>query len=473
MMKAFAPRDAGGCSRVLLSIVLMGAFPLVVKAQAGGPPQDAAAQPVDPPAAQAAEGQKPATTVETFRDPRAAKMLENKYPQLGKAANRVVLNAVKAAAAGGNVTRQDVEGYVDHWIYDLTNRNNIKAIIDTANPMPVGAAAQHAIQNATNSLIEPILTARVANNAAFLRTYSQVLLEKLPPLFEHHLLTRIEAMIVLSQTGTPDAVDTFIKQLENRNQTVWVALWAARGLTNIQQLSDFNLDTGKAIKAAKAVSDFLEAEKDLPWPVQYRALEALGALRQGSTIRPANGQPEMAMTATQFLTDPDARLEVRAEAGWSLGMLQVQAGIAEYNYSMIAHSIGELAATLGGRIREIYPKNATQAEALSALLMSQVFQAFAGVPKARDSGLLNATHPNANKAKPFMKQVSDKTKPVTAAALKLVREPSGRSPQNLKDLDGKVAELKAWLDQNRPANAWLVPKGPVFPLVKAPARPEP
>ena len=70
------------------------------------------------------------------------------------------------------------------------------------------------------------------------------------------------------------------------------------------------------MNAAKVVADFLEQEKDLPWPVQYRALEALGSLRQASTARPKGGQPEMASAAIRFLADPEAKPEVRAEAGW-------------------------------------------------------------------------------------------------------------------------------------------------------------
>jgi hypothetical protein len=229
----------------------------------------------------------------------------------------------------------------------------------------------------------------------------------------------------------------------------------------------YSLGTSEAVRAGKAVADYLEREKNLPWFVQYRALEALGALRQASTPRPAQGLPEMAGTAAQFLTDPDARPEVRAEAGWALGMLQVPAGIGKYNFPLIAYNLGDVAASLGERIHGVYPENLNQAESWAGLLMSQVHQAFEGVANARDSGLLKATHPNANASRAFIKQVYDKTKPVAAASVKLVREPKGASQQNLQDLESKVKELKAWLDKNHPTDASLAPGGPPLPVKPA------
>jgi hypothetical protein len=179
------------------------------------------------------------------------------------------------------------------------------------------------------------------------------------------------------------------------------------------------------------------------------------------------GQPEMAGTATQFLTDPNGHLQVRAEAGWALGMMVVPAGINQYNFTMLAYTVGELAATLGERIKEIYPKNPTQAEAWTGLIVTQILQAFDGVDAARDSGLLKSPHPAANTARPFIKQVSDKTRPVAASAVRLVKEPAGRAAQNLKDLETKVADLKALLAKNPPPNTWLVPGGPTFPMARA------
>jgi hypothetical protein len=467
MIKAFAPRESGGCSRVLLSIVLVVGFPLGLRAQFAPEKEEAgaAAKPADPNAA--AEAEKPTPGIEIFRDEHAKNFLPNTFQQLGKPAGGNLASQVKNMAGGGAAAdRPTIERFVNACIADLTDKNNIRAVIDLEQPVNPNARSHFAIKEATDNLVEPLLTARAANNTGFLSTYNQVLLQLLPPLLENHLLPRISAMIVLSQTASPAAVDLFTKQFESDNQTVWVDLWAARGLTNVAQSTRYNLDASSAMKAAKAISDFLVRNKDknLPWPVQYRALEALGALRQASTIRPEKGQPEMATTAAQFLTDPDAKLEVRAEAGWALGMMQVPAGISGYNYSLLAYSAGEVTAALAERILEVYSKNPTQAEAWTGVLVSQILQTFAGVEAARDSGLLNATHPAAVQARPFIKQVSDKTKPITGAAVRLVKGAPGQAQAGLKDLKEKAADLKAWLQKNPPANAWLVPNGPKFRL---------
>ena len=99
------------------------------------------------------------------------------------------------------VERAAIEQFVQHYINELTDHSNIRAVIDPQANIPMTAAAQFAIQQATDSLLELFPSAKGANNGNFLTTYNQVLLQMLPPLLEGHLLTRIAASIVLSQTG--------------------------------------------------------------------------------------------------------------------------------------------------------------------------------------------------------------------------------------------------------------------------------
>src|SRR4051812_29869307 len=129
MIKAFAPRDSGGCSWVLLSIVLLAGSPVVVRSQtpkpamdAFGPVEDPAPKadgdaekkPVEPPTA--AEGaEKPTSQIETFRDERAEKLLPNTFPTLGKPTRSQDIAAVKAMASGAaNVDRATIERFVNH-----------------------------------------------------------------------------------------------------------------------------------------------------------------------------------------------------------------------------------------------------------------------------------------------------------------------------------------------------------------------
>ena len=292
-------------------------------------------------------------------------------------------------------------------------------------------------------------------------------MQKLPPLLENHFFTRIAAMIVLSQTASPDAVDIFVKQLANPTQTVWVDLWAARGLTNIQQMgaNKYSLGTPQAITASQGCCRLPRAREGpaVAGPVSRRR-SAGGAAAGGHDPIPQKGQPEMATTATKFLTDPDGRIEVRAEAGWAMGMLQVPAGIAGYNFPMIGYTVGEIAAILGERIHDVHPSNVNQAELYTGMLITQIYQAFEGIAEARESGLLKTPHPAARQASTMLKQVSDKIKPVSAAAREAGARAGGAGggePEGPGDQDRGLAGLAREESAGQPS---LVPGGPAFPM---------
>ena len=120
-----------------------------------------------------------------------------------------------------------------------------------------------------------------AKSTRFLVEYNRVLLQRLAPLLKHHLVPRVQAMIVLGQSGNPEALKIFLDEIKNPKQTVWVKLWAIRGITNIKKNPAARLSAAQEIEAARVIADLLDKNKDLPWPVQLRALEALATLRQG------------------------------------------------------------------------------------------------------------------------------------------------------------------------------------------------
>src|SRR5262249_2067751 len=154
----------------------------------------------------------------------------------------------------------------------------------------------------------------------------------LPPLLKNHLVPRVQAMIVLGQAASPDAVQLFQTEIANRSQVLWVKLWALQGITNIKK-SGVHFGVDGESKAGRTISDFLEKQKELPWPVQMRALEAIGWLRQSGVPALAT-QAHMANTAMMFLADPDAKTEVRAEAARALGLMQVNA-VPKYNFKLV------------------------------------------------------------------------------------------------------------------------------------------
>ena len=88
-------------------------------------------------------------------------------------------------------------------------------------------------------------------------------------------------MIVLGEAASPESIVLFQNEIANRNQALWVKLWALEGISNIKKKGGGRLSADQESKAARSISDFLEKQKELPWPIQLRALEALGSLRQG------------------------------------------------------------------------------------------------------------------------------------------------------------------------------------------------
>src|SRR4029077_9500726 len=194
---------------------------------------------------------------------------------------------------------------------------------------------------------------------------------------------RVQAMIILGESGYPDAITTYEKEITNREQTLWVKLWALEGINNIKQ-NGGRLTTDAESKAAKVISDFLDKNQDIPWPLQLRALQSLGALRQG--FLPTSPQKaDMALTAMRFLVDSEAKPEVRAEAARTLGLMQISSAVPKYNFALGAHAAGQLAAELGEAIASLYvvePKkpprvdNPTKARYLAALLIGPVYEAF-------------------------------------------------------------------------------------------------
>ncbi len=80
----------------------------------------------------------------------------------------------------------------------------------------------------------------------------------MPQLLKNQLFARLEAIIVLAETGSSEAIDVYINALKDPEQTVWVKLWAAKGITGIVQTPsggnqvDLALPENKVTDAGKA-----------------------------------------------------------------------------------------------------------------------------------------------------------------------------------------------------------------------------
>jgi hypothetical protein len=432
------------------------------KAKGEGEEDEEVRPSVDP-----SESQKSAP-LEIFLDPNAVAALDvKKFKPIPSSRGTTPADAARAKEdagklkqmAGDRLTPPDprvITAVVDDAIAKLTDHKYIEA------NLPDGAKAKpedvKAIQDATETLLEPIFLARSAENAPFQARYNQILAQKLEPVLKNHLIPRIQAMIVLGQSANVDAYKTFLAEIQNPSQTVWVKLWAFRGLTNIKKYSN-KLNVQQEIDAAKAVSDLLAKNQDWPWPVQLRALEALAALRQGFVIKSPK-TADMAATAFQYLVNEELRPEVRAEAAVALAMMQMNTNVPKYNLVVAAHATAQLAATIGDKIATGFTENHLYAQKLTTLLMGPITQAFEGRPGQRESGFLNSPL-LANKGD--VQKYFDAIRPMMKAAIDLVGGPPGQAKARSDDLTAKVAAYKDFLKANTPQTTELFQGGPQLP----------
>jgi hypothetical protein len=477
MTQAFATRMPRGFSWVWLTIVAVALTPASLSAQSPPAAKDDKKPPIDE-----AKGDDPdpAPTGQVFVDPNAKKALTVFNPlnfpgtplKIGMAGDdRSKIQGMVGRTT--NIEPDFIKRYVEFFAIELTRRENLNAVLNPpANARP-GDPALRKLELAVDALNKPVIDAKANDNKEFLRIYYQTLFDStLVKLLEpnHNYLTRIDAMIVLGMAGNPNpaALDLFINQLKRSDQLVWVRLWAARGLAIAASGGEVNLEAAKANQAAEALIGLLDSDPKLPWPVQMRALEALGSLRV-AIANTSHGRIAAASVAMRFLADPEASPMVRAWAAWALGMMKIPSNVAPYNFNLVGQQVGELAVDLGNRIVQEYDDSPThfdkhkdEAARLTSLLLFQVCTALIGMEKVSESGLLRSTHRNAADAKPFLSKVDDKVKAVAREACELVRAAGGSNKTARDQLDSKLADLKTLLGGTVLKDRHLVPGGPEF-----------
>ncbi len=458
---------------------------------------------------------------EVFRDPIAEKLLDvdDFKPIIKPAVTPDDLREFKAIAGGANpnVDKALIERVIDAMVAKLTDRTNIQALIDMNAKINPNSPTAHAIQEATSTLIDPLFAARGISNDKFLVVYNRLLIQKLVPLLKNHLIPRVQAMIILGESGSTEMLPIYEAQIKDKTQTVWVKLWAMEGMANIIETGG-RLNGTSQVNAAKVVADFLEND-DVPWPAQLRGLEVLTAMREGFEPNRPN-EAAMASVAMRLLSDTDSKPEVRAEAARALGMMRITGSVPKYNYALVAHSIGELAADLAAEIETLLPDSPVRASAksarapdekvktpakasstalktakgitipktlgappetahkrsinparakyLTALLVGPVYQAFDGMPNQSDAGL---THSTTGAGGDFVQKVFDLVKPVAKSTVDLLYSGQRQIDDRKKELKAQIAALRSLLEQNEPADRHLVANGKVFPVVDAAAEP--
>ena len=329
----------------------------------------------------------------------------------------------------------------------LTDRANVQALDRSARQPAPHAPAVRGVQEATTTLLEPIFLAKSIKNQAFLTVYYRILKDELTPLLKNHLIPRVQAMIILGECGSADFLPLYIAQIKDPTQTVWVKLWALEGLVNVVEEGG-RLTAQDQILAAKTVADFLEKEIDLPWPAQLRALEVLSAMRQGyepnKPQKADHGQRGHGLAGRR--RPPSWKSDPKRRGPWDRCRSPPRS--PSTTIQLIAHAAGQLAAELGNRIATGFTSNQDKAKYLTALLIGPVYQAFDGVPGARDSGLLHAT---GGPSAAYIQKVFDLVKPVAQATIELLSAGQRQVKERQKELVAHVAALKDFLEKNASA----------------------
>jgi len=510
MVKAFAPRRSRGGSRAWLAMLTGVAWPVVLLAQPGRPaarpkgddtpptastpttpaedaPRPAAAgtgtpavpkaeipapkgstPPVPRAGAPATKGEvarapeapqddivKPGGDV--HRDERAELVIQNikDYKPIKSGNAPPGRNQVEQWAQGAGIVDKNK---LDYYVRTLAAAMTSQKVLDglgAKKPANADAAvkanedALKAIERAFDDLIAPVTIAarRTPPYKEFLHDYAESLLKVTPELLANHLIARIEGMIVLSRTGDDKAIGTYVAQLRDPSQVIMVKILAAEGLSNVVRIRR-QVDARASLDAAIALNSFLNVEKDAIWWAQFRALEALGWLRQPAT-NPVTGKYDMVDTAAAFLADPKKRPEVRSWAAWAVGMMLVRDPSARINYTKIAGDLGKLAAELGDRILAVRSiEQEDQAHELIGLLAVPLYNAVKGEPEQSRSGLINnaALGPTAT---PFVKGLEPLLKAEAAAAV-LLGQAAGAQLHNVRhdDLEARVKAIRDFLAKN-------------------------
>lgn len=484
MIQALTPRRPRGFLWVWLSIALGANSPLAALAQHNGAVEMSAG--IGRGAEQTKQSAVDPTKVkrtdptEVWKDPNASAALPNTFPELptSRFLTRSEIDSVMNMAAGqALINREVLKRYIQNYAADLTRHTNIEAYLSiggfnsegeplTPQDQSRNAGLVKGLETAASQLSAPLIKAEASRNTAFRAEYTRALIPVVGQLLKNHLIARIQGMIVLSRSGDPEAIPTFVAALKDPNQLLSVRERAAVGLIHVAQDGRALLNPGQqAIPAAEGLTTFLEQEPNAFWPAKARALEALGALRQSTSGR---DQADFAAAVMKYLADPKAKLEVRATAARAMGWIRIDRQVSKYNFALVAYHIGQLAAEIGDRIVEVEPENPCRARHLTNLelqLLESLVGDTSGPPN--DTGLVQANHPALASARVFISQLQQRIHGVAGASIALSNAAGQQRRPGRNELAAQVEDLKSFLTKNAPADRRLVPGGEDFPGPKA------
>jgi hypothetical protein len=415
---------------------------------------------------------------ELWAEPRRFDLLENTFDEIrGQVLTGNDERAIAQMATGqAPVDAELIKKYVTHCASELTRHSNIEALLQPqANLRPGQRNPAKNMEDAANDLVGPLLEPPSAGNRGFREAYVKELNDQAPKLLQGHLHTRTFYMIVLSRAASPQVIPTLIAQIRDKNQPFMVKLLASVGLTNIARAFPQLDPNSQSIPAARALAEFLAENPEIFWPIKWRALEALGSLRQ-ATANASAGKAELAAVPFAILANPDEKVDVRAWAAWTLGWMQVPPQVRDYNFELVAYASGRAAVSIGEKIAAlpVPDENPTQNLRMVPRLadpLVRILAAFVGDAGVRGSGLNNSNHPDASRARDMTRGIEQRIRAVASKAIEFSQSVGIQVRPKHAELVSAVEELRSFLAKNPPKVDELYPGGPKYDVPAPGAKP--
>ncbi len=398
---------------------------------------------------------------ERFEDPLAKALLGNTYPELYTQAQALGAGAdrqVEAMARGDQqVDRNLLAAYIQYQVAQLTNHKNLDSMLDaTAN-----SAGARAVEQAGQRLAQPYVVARQAQNSEFRDVYTGLLIQAAPELLKSQFYVRLMGLFALSRSGDHKLVPLFASVLKDPSQPLAVKLMAIIGLSTVAEDGRLEVPPALVLEGVRALRGFLVNNPSLFWPIEYRAMQTLGALRLAGTD-PLRPEADVAATIMSYLVDPARSNLARSQAAWALGMLAFSGQLSRFNFELVAYHIAWAATAVGDDILEVDASNPAVSEVLVRQLVQLVF-AFDGRQEMRNSGLLQTEHPSMSGQRQAVEAYRTQVRDVTQAAVELIRAAGVQRSEYRDRLKERVEALKQSLRDSPPSDLELYPNGPTFP----------
>ena len=389
-------------------------------------------------------------------------------PQPAAEAGRV--DAVKAMASDPNAAgRPDGDPAGGRWHGGPVDRHQEHPGPDRSSSRPCRRLAGH--QGHPGSDARPArarsMSARDAKSTRFQTEYNRILVQKLQPLLKHHLVPRVQAMIVLGQSGNPDALKLYLDEIKNTEQT---RLGEALGLPGNHRISSRIQPNRLSRRAGDrgGPDDRRSARQE-----QAMALAGAVAGDRGA------GEPAPGLRAVRSQGGRDGRdghADSRRSQGQDRGSCRGGQGaghdadhpaVPNYNFGLVAYAAGQLAAQLGDQIAANYsptrapPSTRSRPSTWQVCCWARFTRRSRG---GRECGKAASCTPTRVRRGPTLRKCSTRSSPWPGRRWICSGPRPGQLKARRQDLTARVAALKEFLAKNAPTNNHLVPQDDGFPV---------